>query len=148
MDDNVHLGFSKFMLNEKSIYCSLHFSYQLGNLNKTGSTVSTSYWSQSGSLLVKDIKVSLLQSQEFPDYVVRKFTLTKIDHPNELVVGQFQFLSWLESGVANDSSVLLAFINKIIKWHGIPKGPKVRISLFFHVLKCYQNNFDITMISQ
>ena len=77
---------------------------------------------------MKDIKVSLLQSQEFPDYVVRKFTLTKTDHPNELVVGQFQFLSWLESGVANDSSVLLAFINKIIKWHGIPKGPKVRIS--------------------
>ena len=72
-----------------------------------------------------------MQSQEFPDYVVRKFTLTKADHPNERVVRQFQYLSWLESGIAKDSSVLLSFINKINKWHGTPKGPKVRVFQFF-----------------
>ena len=90
------------MLNKKSIYCSLHICYELGNLSKTGSTVSTSYWPQSGSLSVKDIKISLLQSQEFLDYAVRKFILKKTDHPNERVVGQFQYLSWLESGIAKD----------------------------------------------
>ena len=82
---------------------------------------------------MKDIKVSLLQSQEFPDYVVRKFTLTKADHPNERVVGQFQYLSWLESGIAKDSSVLLSFINKINKWHVTPKGPKVRVFQFLSI---------------
>ena len=82
---------------------------------------------------MNDIKISLLQSQEFPDYVVRKFTLTKRDHPNERVVGQFQYLSWLGTGIAKDSLALLSFINKINKWHGIPKGPKVRA--FFILLK-------------
>ena len=75
---------------------------------------------------MKDIKISLFQSQEFPDYIVRKFTLTNADHQNERVVGQFQYLSWLESGITKDSSVLLSFINKIDKWHGRPNGPKVR----------------------
>ena len=75
----------------------------------------------------KDIKISLLQSQEFPDYAVRKFTLKKTDHADERVVGQFQYLSWFESGIAKDSSVQLSFINKINNWHGIPKGPKVRV---------------------
>ena len=110
--------------------------------------MSTSYWPQSGSLSGKDIKISLLQSQEFPDYAVRKFTLKKTDHPNERVVGQFQYMEWLESGIAKDSSVLLSFINKINKWHGTPKGPKVRVFLVFYQYSKFQNNSRTTLISQ
>lgn len=135
MDDNTHLGFFKFKLNKKSIYCDLYFCYQLGNLTKTGSTVSTSYWPQSGSLSLKDMKISLLKSQEFPDYAVRKFTLTKSDHSNERVVGQFQYLSRLESGIANNLSALLSFIKKINMWQGRPKGPKVRVFQFI-IIPC------------
>ena len=130
------MGFSKFTLNKKSIYYGLHFCYQLGNLNQTESTVSASYWYQNGSLSVKDIKISLLQSQEFPEYVVRKFTLSKTDHPNKRIVRQFQYLTWLESGIAKDSSSLLSFINKINKWHGTQKGPKVRVSQFLSNIPC------------
>ena len=119
------------MLNKKSVCNNSHIFYQLGNLSKTGSIVSTSYWPQSGSLSGENIKISLLQSQEFPDYAVRIFTLTKTDHPNERVVGQFQYLSWLESGIAKDSSVMLSFINKINKWDGTQKGPKVRVFQIF-----------------
>ena len=49
--------------------------------------VSTSYWPQRGSLSGKDIKISLLQSQEFLDYAVQKFTWTKTDRPDKRVVG-------------------------------------------------------------
>ena len=70
-----------------------------------GSTVCAPYWPQSGSLLVKDIKISQLQSQEFPDYALEKFILTRADHPDERVVNHFQFFSFLDRGVPKDSSV-------------------------------------------
>ena len=96
----------------------------------------------------KNIKISLLQSQEFPDYVVRQFTLKKTDHPNERVVVQFQYLSWFESGIPKDSSVLLSFINKINKWHVTPKGPKVRVFQFFYQYCRFRNTSGVIFISQ
>ena len=100
-----------------------------------GATVCASYWSQSGSLLAKDIKISQLQSQEFPDYAVQKFIFTRADHPDERVANHFQFFSLLDRRVPKDSSVFLSFINKINKWRRV-NVPKVSYSLFLSDISC------------
>ena len=106
-----------------------------------GTTVCASYWPQTGPLLVKDIKISQLQSQEFPDYAVQKFILTRADHPDEHVVNHFQIFSLLDRGVPKDSSVFLSFINKINKWRRV-NGPKVSYSQFLSDISCTVIFFD------
>ena len=77
-------------------------------------------------MALKDILITMTDTQEFPDHVVRTFHITRTGQSVERIVKQFHFVAWPDFGVPADPAAILGFIRKVNNWRLVsPGGPAV-----------------------
>lgn len=77
------------------------------------------YWPEMGKVRFEDLEVSLVESQVFSDYVIRKFAVAQKvadndDEIYEIMVNHFHYTAWPDFGVPSDPSSMLGFM-KIVQ---------------------------------
>ncbi|XP_066915195.1 receptor-type tyrosine-protein phosphatase S-like isoform X3 [Clytia hemisphaerica] len=98
----------------------------LTRIEEKGRIKCAHYWPDNGSMALKDILITMTDSQEFPDHVVRTFHITRTGQSVERIVKQFHFVAWPDFGVPADPAAILGFIRKVNNWRLVsPGGPAI-----------------------
>ncbi|XP_064605807.1 receptor-type tyrosine-protein phosphatase kappa-like [Liolophura sinensis] len=84
------------------------------NLVETTKTKCCKYWPEEGSESFGLITVTLLDKENYADFVVRTLQLTHIMRKNEShTVKQFHFMAWPDHGTPPHDTAILDFRNKV-----------------------------------
>jgi protein tyrosine phosphatase len=99
----------------------------LTDLIERGVDKCTQYWPRNLNETIdvgNDLKVTLVEQQQFVDYKMKKMLLvnTSKSESGRLDVTHYHFLAWPDHGVPADKTVMLAFIRRVRQIHP-PEGP-------------------------
>eukprot|EP00794_Sanderia_malayensis_P008095 gene8095-8963_t len=87
----------------------------LSNMNEGAETQCANYWPHQGKIQFGDISIALDLVDSDPDFVIRRFTVSRKGQSESRIVYQFQFLSWPGSGVPKFSTDILRFRQTVRK---------------------------------
>nr|XP_006813557.1 PREDICTED: receptor-type tyrosine-protein phosphatase U-like [Saccoglossus kowalevskii] len=71
------------------------------NLSEGGKIKCIQYWPDKGSKKYGSISVTLVKSEQFPDYFLRTINVKQENSDQEHEVKQFHFTVWPDMGVPN-----------------------------------------------
>ncbi|RWS30623.1 tyrosine phosphatase: receptor type: K-like protein [Leptotrombidium deliense] len=91
--------------------CDSRHIVMLTNVEELGKMKCDKYWPENISIFGL-IKVKLVKTNSFADYIIRKFIVEKKGHPEREVI-QYHFVSWPDHTVPTYSTSLISFVKRI-----------------------------------
>ncbi|XP_047123628.1 receptor-type tyrosine-protein phosphatase delta isoform X1 [Hydra vulgaris] len=87
----------------------------LTNLVEKGKKKCELYWPTSDAKIFGDVEVTISATDNFSDYVIRKFSIKKVSLEGIKLVHHFQFLHWPDHGAPEFVSDIVLFRHRIRK---------------------------------
>eukprot|EP00794_Sanderia_malayensis_P008093 gene8093-8960_t len=97
----------------------------LSSINEGAETQCANYWPHQGKVQFGDISVTLDSVDSDPDFVIRRFTVSRKGQSESRIVYQFQFLSWPRSGVPKFPTDILRFRQTVRKSFRFETKPSI-----------------------
>ncbi|ELU04626.1 hypothetical protein CAPTEDRAFT_173573 [Capitella teleta] len=100
-----------------------HRIIMVANLVEDGRHKCEQYWPEAGKKSYGSMTVESMDSEQYADFVVRTFTISKGDVSKTL--RQFHFTAWPDHGVPTHATSLLEFRRKVRSYDDLSAGPSV-----------------------